>query len=105
MRERLRWRHGAARGDAAVFYGFDRLPRRRRCPAACEGAGFAVIISKQPAERQRSLFCQQRPSTAGRLMRAAPRRPAESCVKPEWRAYPGWHGAGWERANRPMRTC
>ena len=36
LRERLRWRRGAASGGAKIFYGFDRLPaphetaRRRR---------------------------------------------------------------------------
>lgn len=106
LREWNRWRGGAARGGAKVFYGFDRLPD----PATLSG-GLVKVIDLQSAFPNHPrganvlyLISSALPLFAACMARRAKAAGAKVVLNQNGVAYPGWHGAGWERANRPMQS-
>ena len=105
LRERLRWRRGAVPGDAAVFYGFDRLP-----PPQTMSGGLVKVLDLQPTFPNRPhdsnilyLVSSALPRLVGRMVSRAKAAGAKVVLNQNGVAYPGWYGAGWESVNRPMR--
>ena len=104
-RERRRWRDAAAAGrNARVFFGFDRLPA-----AATLSGGLVKVIDLQTAfpncprgANILYLISSALPVCAERMARRARAAGAKVVLNQNGVAYPGWHGAGWERTNRPM---
>jgi glycosyltransferase involved in cell wall biosynthesis len=106
LRERLRWRRGAASGGAKIFYGFDRLP-------APHELGHGGIIKVQDLQRRFPntpraanllyLISSYQPLFAPRLVTLARRAGARFVLNQNGVAYPGWYGPDWERSNATMR--
>lgn len=106
-RERRRWRAAAARaGSPRVFYGTDCLP----CRSEVAGGGIVkcqdltTLYPNQPSGANIVyLVSSALPVQAPYLGRVARRAGAKLVLNQNGVAYPGWHGPGWERVNRPMR--
>ena len=105
LREWRRWRNRAAGGGVGVFYGFDRLP----APSMLTG-GLVKVLDLQPVFPNRPqdanilyLISSALPLLAECMVRRAKAAGAKVVLNQNGVAYPGWYGAGWERANRPMR--
>lgn len=95
----------AASDRIAVSYGVDDMPG----PGAVAAGGFvkfqrlAEALPNVPrAFNVLYLGSSSAPRDAGRLIRAARQRGAKVAWNQNGVAYPAWHGAGWEQANRRM---
>lgn len=105
LRERLRWRNGAASAAAAVFYGFDRLPT-----AESMSGGMIKVLDLQTefpncprGGNILYLISSALPRLAGLMARRARAAGVRVVLNQNGVAYPGWHGPGGERVNRSMR--
>src|SRR5439155_20671178 len=108
---RDRRRHRAIAGAAAtrpgiaVFYGHDRLPGPDE-PAHGGTIKFQQLASAFPNEPRRFNLLyfgsSVRPSDSATLLRLARERAAPIVINQNGVAYPGWHGPGWERTNKPL---
>jgi len=108
---RDRRRHRAIAGAAAtrpgiaVFYGHDRLPGPDE-PAHGGTIKFQQLASAFPNEPRRFNLLyfgsSVRPSDSTTLLRLARERAAPIVINQNGVAYPGWHGPGWERTNKPL---
>ena len=101
-----RWR-GAPGRDAIRFdCGFDLVPGREHIL----GGGLVKVqdlLSRFPAHRASPnilyLISSALPHDADIQIRACKRAGGYFVLNQNGVAYPGWHGPGWEVANRPMR--
>jgi len=105
--EGRRWSRGVASANTVkVFYGHDRVPGREdiaqggivkyqdlstRFPNTIQGANIVYLVSSAS------------PSSAPALIKSAKKAGAIVILNQNGVAYPAWHGAGWERANEPLK--
>lgn len=106
LRERRRWRSLDASGLAKVYYGFDRLPSGRNLSGGLVKAqDLQASFPNQPrGANVLYLISSALPRLADTMARRAKSAGAKVVINQNGVAYPGWHGAGWERTNRPMQT-
>lgn len=104
-RERRRWSQGVTTHGVRVFYGFDRLPL-----AESMSGGMIKLLDLQtefPNWPQGGnvlyLISSALPRLAGLMARRARAAGVRVVLNQNGVAYPGWHGPGWERVNRPMQ--
>jgi len=107
LREFKRWQSLSLVGNKrTVFYGHDRIPGmgekasggiikfqdlQGSYPNTVRGANLLYLVSSDL------------PSFAPVMVRYAKRKKVKFVLNQNGTVYPGWYGAGWEKANRPMQ--
>jgi glycosyltransferase involved in cell wall biosynthesis len=96
----------APRGAVAVAYGKPIPPRDRPVHGGTVKLQ-ALAEEWPPADAFNVLYLVSSapPPHADRLVEAARERGARVVWNQDGVAYPGWHGPGWERVNRPLARC
>lgn len=101
-----RWRHARDRSTLRTDYGLDLLPDR----AQILGGGLVKcqdLLPRFPAHRDTPnllyLVSSALPHDADIQIRACLRAGGLFVLNQNGVAYPGWHGPGWEEANRPLQ--
>ncbi len=119
LREKRRWESAGRRFEGVrVFYGFDDLPDAiSRIGGGLVKCGDLAGHFPNTTERPNILYLVSSalprvgPGFAGLFLPDAPafmttfarRAGAKLVLNQDGVAYPGWHGAGWQRTNRPAR--
>lgn len=124
LREKERWVPAAGlpaqapRDAIGVFYGFDDLPDAihriggglvkcgdlaRHFPNATERPNVLYLVSSALPRVGPGFAGLFLPDSPAFMVRFARRAGAKVVLNQDGVAYPGWHGAGWRRANRPVR--
>jgi glycosyltransferase involved in cell wall biosynthesis len=106
MRRHRRIARSAASTDGVVvFYGHDRIPG----PGEVAHGGTVKfqhlerVFPNEPSSfNVLYLGSSNRPADSSALIRLARERGAAIAWNQDGVAYPGWHGPGWERTNRPL---
>lgn len=103
--EHRRWL-GRCRGDKPrVFYGYDRLPGRTELVSGgiikCQDLEIAFPNSPD-SPNLLYLISSVLPPHLSILIRAVKRAGMPIVLNQNGVAYPAWHGAGWEKTNRPL---
>jgi len=105
--EKLRWRKRQFQtNEVRTFYGYDHLP----LTGEMAFGGIVKILDLQAAFPNHSkypnilyLVSSALPYFPVRMALLAKQAGAKLIVNQNGVAYPGWHGEGWERANRSMK--
>lgn len=100
-----RWRRGGDRDGLHIDYGYERVPEKGQFLSG----GLVKVQDLQarfPADRERPnllyLVSSALPHDAEIQVRAAQKRGGVVVLNQNGVGYPGWHGPGWVRFNRPM---
>ena len=100
-----RWANGSDRDGLHIDYGYEMIPDKGQFLSG----GLVKVQDLQarfPAERDRPnllyLVSSALPHDAEIQVRAAQKRGGVVVLNQNGVGYPGWHGPGWEKFNRPM---
>ena len=104
-REKRRWRDCRRDGQPRVYYGFESLPSRAQSASGgiikCQDLQLSFPnITDCP--NLLYLVSSSLPTNASRIVALARRYGGRVILNQNGVAYPGWHGKGWERANRRL---
>ncbi len=100
-----RWRGASRRSGISLDYGIDVVPGNDEFV----GGGLVKcqdLVSRFPSQRAAPtllyLVSSALPHDAAEQIRACQRAGGLFVLNQNGVAYPGWHGPGWERSNRPL---
>lgn len=103
--EHRRWSARCHGDKPRVFYGYDRLPGRTELASGgmikCQDLEIAFPNSPD-SPNLLYLVSSVLPPHLPILIRAAKRAGMPIVLNQNGVAYPAWHGAGWEKTNRPL---
>ena len=108
IQERKRWRPARVHepNGVRVFYGYDDLPTSRNIASGglVKTQDLQALFPNTPRNPNLLyLISSALPPYAPRMVRWAKKAGAKVVLNQNGVAYPAWHGAGWETANRFLR--